>query len=210
MKIQVRGYLAAKSAIVLAVASLHMGCTMFSGDEETDEPVDETSAEEAESPSTPVAAEAPPAAPVSEAPRSEPAAAPQTSPADSASAPSASVASSNRRVMYAKSDGVKVYDSPSLQGKVLTKLEKGDHLLVEVEGDWAKTQDGRYIAVNTLSSKGVGRNKKAGAWSPPNVNSVPQQKARAKTPPPAAEKAKDTQPAAADPEQAKESAIPAE
>jgi hypothetical protein len=85
-------------------------------------------------------------------------------PAPAAGQASGSMAS-GRRVMYVKVNGAALRDRPDPKAQVLSVLEKGDHMLVTVEGDWARTDDGKYVSMKVLSEKGVGRNKKDAAWS---------------------------------------------
>ena len=89
------------------------------------------------------------------------------------------VMNTSRRVMYVKVNGAVMRERAEPKAKVVGKLEKGDHLLVSIEGDWAKTDDGKFISVKVLSEKGVGRVKKGATWSggvkqdPTAKNSVP-------------------------------------
>ena len=71
----------------------------------------------------------------------------------------------SRRVMYVKVDGAVLRENAEPKAKVVGKLEKGDHLLVTVEGDWARTDDGKFVSTKVLSDKGIGRGKKDAAWS---------------------------------------------
>ncbi len=76
-----------------------------------------------------------------------------------------STASSSRRVMYVKVDGAVLRDSPDASGQVASKLSKGDHMLVTIEGDWARTDSGKFISMKSLSEKGVGKKKSKPRWS---------------------------------------------
>ena len=71
----------------------------------------------------------------------------------------------SRRVMYVKVGGAVLRENAEPKAKVVGKLEKGDHLLVTVEGDWARTDDGKFVSTKVLSEKGIGRGKKDAAWS---------------------------------------------
>lgn len=82
---------------------------------------------------------------------------------------------SSRRVLYVKVGGAKIFDKAG-GGSVVGKLKKGDHMLVNVEGDWARTDDEKFISMKNLSSKGVGRAKPAAAWSGPRGVSVTRHK----------------------------------
>ena len=77
----------------------------------------------------------------------------------------AGVSASGRRVMYVKVSGAALRETPDPKGKVAGILEKGDHMLVTIQGDWARTDDGKYISMKVLSDKGVGRGKKDATWS---------------------------------------------
>lgn len=83
----------------------------------------------------------------------------------SAPAAPAAMMNSSRRVMYVKVDGAVLRDKADPKAKVIGKLDKGDHLLVSVEGDWAHTDDGKFISTKVLSDKGIGRKKNGAAWS---------------------------------------------
>ena len=89
--------------------------------------------------------------------------APSAAPASTASQAGAS--STGRRVMYVKVSGAALRERPEPKARVLGTLEKGDHMLVTIEGDWARTDDGKFVSVKVLSEKGIGRGKKDAAWS---------------------------------------------
>jgi hypothetical protein len=75
----------------------------------------------------------------------------------------------SRRVLYVKVDSAVLREQPEAKAKVVGTASRGDHFLVSVEGDWAKTEDGRYISMKVLSEKGVGRSKKAADWGQSQV-----------------------------------------
>ncbi len=95
------------------------------------------------------------------------------------SAPSQPVVSGSatRRVLYVKSSGTAVREKPEANARILSKLDKGDHLLVDIQGDWARTEQGGYIAMKALSEKGIGRSKSAVRWSSGNGDAVKPKKA---------------------------------
>jgi hypothetical protein len=66
--------------------------------------------------------------------------------------------------MYVKVDSAVLREQPEAKAKVVGTASQGDHFLVSVDGDWAKTEDGRYISMKVLSEKGVGRAKKSAEW----------------------------------------------
>lgn len=166
-----------KQWLVIAALAIVNVASCTSNDSEDDEsmeveePIDAApeSAEEAQSPEPTDAASA--------VPGSDPAALPEAKPSDSVStAPSTSSpdvapvaatakASSSERVMYVKYDGVAIREKPDSRSKRLGKLNRGDHRLVTIEGDWARTSDGKYIAMKSLSEKGVGAKRKGAQWS---------------------------------------------
>jgi hypothetical protein len=81
-------------------------------------------------------------------------------------APSSSAAmSGGNRVMYVKVNGAVMRETPDPKGQSAGVLEKGDHFLVTVEGDWARTDTGKYISLKVLSEKGIARDKKKAHWS---------------------------------------------
>ena len=150
---------------ILAVVTLTVfyvaSCSTKSEDDaslEENEPVEASAekvpADSSGSPSAPAASEAIPA---------ESVAAPAASGASVES--SASMASSARRVMYVKSNGVAMREKAEPKAKVVGKLGKGDHILVTIEGEWARTDDGKFISMKSLSEKGIGRVKKDASWS---------------------------------------------
>jgi hypothetical protein len=101
----------------------------------------------------------------------DPMSAPASVPASSVApvtTPAANMVSSPRndaRVMYVKSDGVAMRESPDPKSKIVGKLKRGDHRLVTVDGDWARTEDGKFIALTGLTQRGVSRLKKDVKWS---------------------------------------------
>ena len=153
---------AAFSALIIA------GCASKSNDENGEEQEEQEAVSAAEPTSSPAAPPPDTAAPELAAPELAvpEAAAPDAGPrGGSVAAPSASEPmNSTRRVLYVKAGGAKVYDKAA-KGAVVGKLSKGNHLLVTVEGDWARTDDGRFIPMSSLSMKGVGRLKSQANWS---------------------------------------------
>ena len=97
------------------------------------------------------------AAPVAEAPAAHAEAAVVSEPAEA-------VAEGSTLVMYIKIKSAKVYASPDSKAQVVAQLEKGDHMLVTVEGGWAKLSTNGYIELKSLSSKAVGRPRRGGNW----------------------------------------------
>ena len=74
-----------------------------------------------------------------------------------------SVDTTGATVWYVKSSATGVYDAPG--GKQVASLRKGDHILVVVDGEWAKVHDGTWIRAKDLSQKPIGRTRpKAAKW----------------------------------------------
>jgi hypothetical protein len=109
-------------------------------------------------PSNEAKAEAPPPA------LETPPAAAATPTKDASPSVSGSPMNTSRRVMYVKVDSAVLREQPEAKAKVVGTASQGDHFLVSVDGDWAKTEDGRYISMKVLSEKGVGRAKKSAEW----------------------------------------------
>lgn len=84
--------------------------------------------------------------------------------AEAAPAPvaEAAVADGSQLVMYVKRSGTSVYSQPN--GSATFQLEKGDHVLITVEGQWARTPSGQFIKLSQLSQKSVGRDRTGGSW----------------------------------------------
>jgi hypothetical protein len=146
-----------KQMLILSMLTVS-GLTACSSDNQDDatlemkEPVEAAPADSATLEAKPSSSVAMPA---------EPAAVAAPAPASSA----VPIMNTSRRVMYVKVDGAVIREKAEAKAKIVGKLEKGDHLLVTVEGDWARTDDGKFISAKVLSEKGVGRGKKGAAWS---------------------------------------------
>lgn len=141
-------------AVVLCGA-LFNGCTKK--DENLDgevEPVEATGAEEAAVPPAPPAVEQ----------STSPATTVETGGVTSAPSTVAPSGSATRRVLYVKTNGTAVREKPENNARVLSKLDRGDHLLVNIEGEWARTDQGGYISMKALSEKGIGRTRAAVRW----------------------------------------------
>lgn len=161
------------------------GCSSSGEDDaslEVTEPVEATPQEPAEAtaqapaPSN-VAAEAATAAPVQ----------PETPPSSAAAAPnqpelqgSGTMMNTSRRVLYVKVDTAVLREQADTKAKIVGKANRGDHFLVSIEGDWAKTEDGKYISMKVLSERGVGRQKKLADWGQAQTQPEKPKKKRAK------------------------------
>lgn len=159
---------------VLFLSITIQGCSSTEDDAsmESTDPVEaapaDTAPAEASSQEQPAAEQAPP---TNESKAETPPPALETSPSAAATptteaAPEASgsLMNTSRRVMYVKVDSAVLRGQPEAKAKVVGTASRGDHFLVSVEGDWAKTEDGRYISMKVLSEKGVGRAKKSADW----------------------------------------------
>lgn len=70
--------------------------------------------------------------------------------------------SENAVVRYVKTKKCAVLDAPN--GKAVHHLSKGDHILVTIDGAWARTAEGQYIAAKHLTAQGVGRPRQPSRW----------------------------------------------
>jgi hypothetical protein len=82
----------------------------------------------------------------------------------------------SKRVLYVKVDTANMREQPDRKAKVVGKASRGEHFLVTIEGDWAKTEDGKYISMKVLSERGVGRVKKAADWGQGETNKPKQRR----------------------------------
>jgi hypothetical protein len=73
--------------------------------------------------------------------------------------------SSDARVMYIKAGRSNVYQTQNAEGASLRRLDRGDHVVVVLEGEWARVTTGGYIQASQLSEAGVGRVRTAGVWN---------------------------------------------
>lgn len=66
-------------------------------------------------------------------------------------------------VRYVMSGGATLYTSPD--GSAPSgSLEQGDHPLIFAEGEWARTSDGHYLPMTSLTNLPVGRNEAPAIW----------------------------------------------
>lgn len=77
---------------------------------------------------------------------------------------SGQVMDTSRRVLYVKVDTAVIREQPDVKSKVVGKAHRGDHFLVSIDGEWAKTSDGKFISMKVLSERAVGREKKPANW----------------------------------------------
>lgn len=147
---------------VAAMSLMLSGC--FGSQEE--EPGLEASGEE----SAEATEEAPPAAPEPEAVTAEPdtvtgttePAAPPTAAPEPAKV---DTTAGQKVVMFVKNTKAPIHAEPNANAKVVGNLEKGDHILVFVSGEWAQIADGKFVAVTDLTDKPVARQRKKPKWS---------------------------------------------
>lgn len=160
-------------AMVISLLALQ-GCTSSDEDDaslEATEPVEATPTESSET-AAEVSAPAESIAPApSDGALAPPAEQPPAMPTEVAppKAPSTVEASgqlmdTSRRVLYVKVDTAVIREQPDAKAKVVGKAHRGDHFLVSIEGEWAKTSDGKFISMKVLSERAVGREKKPANW----------------------------------------------
>lgn len=137
--------------------SLFNACTSGGSDGEDAEPVEPTAQESEEAGQE--AAVPPPAASLPQ----EQLSAPVDTPV--AATPPAVSGSATRRVLYVKANGTPVREKANSKAKILSKLKRGDHILVNIEGEWARLDQGGYIAMTGLSEKGIAPPKKPVRWT---------------------------------------------
>ena len=67
------------------------------------------------------------------------------------------------RVKYIMSGGATLFSSME-GGEPAGMLEQGDHPVVFEEGEWARTSDGLYLPVSSLSTEPIGRMEPEAMW----------------------------------------------
>lgn len=161
-------------ALAISVSLLNACSSGGSDDAESIDPVAPEVEAEQEAAAPPPAASAP--APVQQEQITTPldGPAPTTPPAFSGSA--------TRRVLYVKANGTPVREKANSKATVLSKLKRGDHLLVNIEGDWARLDQGGYIAMKALSEKGIAPPKKPVRWKGGRAGAVKPAKPNPRAP----------------------------
>jgi hypothetical protein len=151
------------AGLALALALAFNGCSSSGEDDaslEVTEPVEATPQDSTE-------ATAQPPAPSDEQTPAQAEVQPSSAlavPAQPEAQSSGTVMNTSKRVLYVKVDSAVLREQADAKAKVVGKANRGDHFLVSVEGDWAKTEDGKYISMKVLSERGVGRQKKLADW----------------------------------------------
>jgi hypothetical protein len=176
------------SVAVVFALSLNLGLSGCSSSGEDDaslevtEPVEATPQESADN-----TGQAPAAGNVSAGASGTPPVQPETAPSSAAAVPqqpesqgSGTMMNTSRRVLYVKVDTAVLREQADAKAKVVGKANRGDHFLVSIEGDWAKTEDGKYISMKVLSERGVGRQKKLADWGQAQSQPEKPKKKRAK------------------------------
>jgi len=151
------------AGLALSLALAFNGCSSSGEDDaslEVTEPVEATPQDSAETTAQPSAPVDSPAQAQAEAQASS---AP-TLPAQPEAQSSGTVMNTSKRVLYVKVDTAVLREQADAKAKVVGKANRGDHFLVSIEGDWAKTEDGKYISMKVLSERGIGRQKKSADW----------------------------------------------
>lgn len=109
----------------------------------------------------PMAQEAPPESVAPDVPAPE-SSAPLAAPPPAASATGGVLTGAT--VQYVSAKVAPVYEKPDRSSQKVATLTRGDHILVVVEGEWAHTDDGRYIEAKHLSTKAIGKKKQPSRW----------------------------------------------
>lgn len=199
------------SSVLLAYMFTFSGCSSSGEDDaslEATEPVEATPQETKDAttqaagePTTPTdlpTAEAPsPEAPVPAEPTS-PQSAPVVSDKQTEAQGSGTMINTSKRVLYVKVEKAVLREQPTATSKVIGKATRGEHFLVTIEGDWAKTEDGKYISMKVLSERGVGRQKKSADWGQPGDVAPKKKRAKANKPAKKTEPVVDGVPAASE------------
>lgn len=73
-------------------------------------------------------------------------------------------------VRYVTANSLNIRESASTEAKVVGMLHRGDTVVVELEGDWAKLSNGHYVSAKLLSSEPIGRERKQKEWQAPTEN----------------------------------------
>jgi hypothetical protein len=139
------------AGLALALALAFNGCSSSGEDDASLEVTDPVEAAPQDSAET---TEQPPALVDSTAPV----------PAQPEAQSSGTVMNTSKRVLYVKVDTAVLREQADAKAKIVGKANRGDHFLVSIEGDWAKTEDGKYISMKVLSERGIGRQKKSADW----------------------------------------------
>jgi len=79
----------------------------------------------------------------------------------------AQMAPTNKWVIRYVKDTTDAFSAPDSANKAEVGFDRGDVLVVEIENDWARTPEGKYLKVDALSEKAVGRKRTGGAWKAP-------------------------------------------
>jgi hypothetical protein len=150
-------YIVIASLVAMCLAS----CSTNNSEDDASLQAEEPVAAASESPES----SSEPSTEASQSPEAKPATSVATDTVAPAPTESVALQASARRVMYVKYDGVAIREKADAKSKRLGKLKKGDHVLVTLEGEWARTDDGKFIAIKGLSERGVGPSKKEATWS---------------------------------------------
>ena len=69
-----------------------------------------------------------------------------------------------RSVWYVRANATPVHSQPNTSADSIGKLNRGDNVLIKVDGDWGELSPGRWVQIEGLSRKPVGRNRNSKAW----------------------------------------------
>jgi len=85
--------------------------------------------------------------------------------APAAPAPAVSAPSDGSRIVrYVSAKSATLRDQPSSKGKKVGTATRGDHFLVTIQGQWAQTDDGKFIETKFLSEQPIGKKKRGAGW----------------------------------------------
>jgi hypothetical protein len=80
------------------------------------------------------------------------------------SASSGSITEGMGVVRYVKTDGVKIHVRPSASAEAVGTLQKGDHVFVEISGNWAQIGNRGFVETSKLSAEPVARARSKTNW----------------------------------------------
>ena len=70
---------------------------------------------------------------------------------------------SQMMVMYVPGTAA-VHSQPDRNSAATRTLERGDHILVRVSGEWAQTSSAEYISASELTASPIGRKRTSSSW----------------------------------------------
>ena len=79
--------------------------------------------------------------------------------------PTYSSSPSTATVWFTKQDGTSLYSQPDQSSATDGTSSQGDNLLLKVTGDWGETPMGKWIRMDAVSKRPIGRNRASQTWS---------------------------------------------